>query len=40
MSYDGAFELVQYAADEETVLADIVGTVKGIRIAVDAGVGD
>jgi hypothetical protein len=38
-TYAGTFTLVQYAADEKTVLADIKGTVKASRITVDTGVG-
>lgn len=36
--YTGRFELVQYAADEKTVLADIKGKVVGTRVTVDSGV--
>jgi hypothetical protein len=38
--YSGYFTLVQYAADEKTVLATIKGVVKGTRITVDSTIGD
>ena len=39
-NYTGRFELIQYAADEKTVLADIKGRVTGTRVTVDSGVGN
>lgn len=39
-SYEGHFTLIQYAADEKTVLADIVGEVKATRVTVNSGVAD
>jgi hypothetical protein len=40
MRYEGTFDLVQYAADEKTVLAEVTGTVKGTRITVNSRVDD
>lgn len=39
-SYEGYFTLVQYAADEKTVLADIAGVVNATRVTVHSGISD
>jgi hypothetical protein len=35
MHYSGTFEIIQYATDEKTILADIKGVVTGDRITVE-----
>jgi len=40
MSYSGTFHLVQYLADKQTVVADVVGIVNGKRITLNSGVAD
>ena len=40
MSYQGTFSLVQYASDNKTILADIVGTVQATRVTVNSTIED